>query len=171
MTRHPLPLHMPGWRLCAHVGQAAPPAHWREALAQMLGHRPRRLGEWTELALYGALGCLQAAGETQLPPAARLRLLSRGGPAQAQREALAQWQEDLPMPFTFMQSQPAITLAALAQGLGWQGDAAFLAMRGEGPAALTALGLAGAADAGLLLGRVEAGPDGLRSEWWRWVRQ
>lgn len=164
------PLQQPGWRLAAHVGQAAPPAHWRETLVQMLGHRPRRLGEWTELALYGALGCLQAAGDVRLAPAARLRVLSRGGPAQAQHEALAQWQEGLPMPFTFMQSQPAVTLAALAQALGWQGDAAFMALQGDEVAPLAALGLAGAADDGLLLGRVEAGPEGLRSQWWRWVR-
>lgn len=34
------------------------PADWRERLVARLGQRPRRLGTWTELALYGALECL-----------------------------------------------------------------------------------------------------------------
>ncbi|WP_225784280.1 hypothetical protein [Xenophilus sp. Marseille-Q4582] len=158
-----------GWRLQAHEGQAPLTPDWHDELARRLGHRPRRLGEWTEVALYGALRCLHAAGEAALPPTARLRLLSRGGPAQAQRAALAQSREGLPMPFTFMQSQPAITLAALAQALHWQGDAAFVAAR-DVDAAIW-MGLHGAGAAGALVGVVEAGgPGGLRSEWWRWTR-
>ena len=161
----PPPLRPP-WRLAAHVVNAPPPADWRDELAQMLGHRPRRLGEWTELALYGALSCLRAAGEARLPPGARLRLVSRSGPASAQRDALAQLSEGLPMPFAFMQSQPAITLAALAQALQWQGDAAFMAVRDGQP--FEAQCLRGAGPAGLLLGRVDTGDDGLRSEWKLW---
>ena len=164
-----LALELPGWRLLAHGGQAPLPAGWRDELAHLLGQRPRRLGEWTEAALYGALRCLQAAGETQLPSSARLRLLSQDGPAQALREALAQWREGLPMPFTFMQSQPAIALAGLAQALRWRGDAAFMSAREAVP--LHAMSLRGACEAGALVGVVEAGgPRGLRSEWWRWVR-
>lgn len=155
------------WRLAAHVEHAPPQPGWRDQLAQDLGHRPRRLGEWTELALYGAIRCLQAAGETRLPPGTRLRLASRGGPATAHAGALAQLQDGLPMPFAFMQSQPAITLAALAQALHWQGDAAFLVTRETDPPATHAL--RGAGDPGLLLGVVEAGAQGLRSAWWRWV--
>lgn len=158
-----------GWRLQAHVGGGPLPPDWREELALLLGQRPRRLGEWTEVALYGALRCLQAAGETQLPAAARLRLLSRGGPAQAQRDALAQWREGPPMPFTFMQSQPAVTLAALAQALRWRGDAAFAPM--QEAARLSHLSLLGAGPAGALVGVVEAGAaGGPRSAWWRWTR-
>ena len=162
----------PSWRLAAHVAAAPPPPDWRAELARMLGHRPRRLGEWTELALYGALRCLHEAGEARLPPGARLRLLSRGGPVSAQREALGQWREGLPMPFTFMQSQPALTLAALAQTLQWQGDAAFVPLRDaislEG---VRVMSLHGANPAGALVGVVEdaGGTRECRSEWWRWT--
>lgn len=34
---------------------APPPADWHEQLAQMLGAKPRRIGTWAELGLYGAL--------------------------------------------------------------------------------------------------------------------
>ena len=158
----------PSWRLAAHVAAAPPPPDWREELARMLGHRPRRLGEWTELALYGALRCLHEAGEARLSPGACLRLLSRGGPVSAQREALAQWREGLPMPFTFMQSQPALTLAALAQALQWQGDAAFVTQRNA--QALASLPQGGTGPNGVLCGWVEVDGSGvLCSEWWRWV--
>lgn len=166
MTRQPAA--STHWRLAAHTVHAPPAPGWRDELAQMLGHRPRRLGEWAELALYGALCCLREAGEAQLPAAARLRLASRDGPAAAHREALAQLQDGLPMPFAFMQSQPAITLAALAQALQWQGDAAFV-VASDAQQALPALCLRGAGRAGALLGVVEAHAGALRSEWWRWV--
>lgn len=43
---------------------ATPPAQdWREALAHMLGAKPRRIGAWAELGLYGALTCMAEAGE------------------------------------------------------------------------------------------------------------
>ncbi|RYF82789.1 MAG: hypothetical protein EOO29_05860 [Comamonadaceae bacterium] len=152
--------------MAAHAVHAPPPPDWRDELAQMLGHRPRRLGEWTELALYGALSCMRAAGETRLAPGARLRLSSTRGPATAQREALAQLAEGMPMPFAFMQSQPALTLAALAQALQWQGDAAFVAARDAQQ--FEALCLRGAGPEGVLLGRVDADAQRLRSAWTLW---
>lgn len=156
------------WHLRAQLGSGPPAADWREELAHMLGYRPRRLGEWTELALHGALRCLRAAGETQLPAGARLRVASRSGPASAQREALRQFEEGLPMPFAFIQSQPAITLAVLAQALQWQGDAAFLVA--PEASTLTSLCLQGAPSQGLLLGVIDIGSDGLSSCWQRWTR-
>ncbi len=51
----------------AHVAIDPLPADWRDQLAARLGARPRRLGAWTELAMFGALRCLDAAGETALP--------------------------------------------------------------------------------------------------------
>ena len=42
---------------------APPPADWREQLAQMLGAKPRRIGTWAELGMYGALCCMADAGE------------------------------------------------------------------------------------------------------------
>lgn len=36
------------------------PSDWRDQLVLRLEQRPRRLGTWAELALYGALQCLDA---------------------------------------------------------------------------------------------------------------
>ena len=44
---------MTAWHTLAHHG-APPPPDWRERLAVRLGKRPRRLGAWAELAVYGA---------------------------------------------------------------------------------------------------------------------
>jgi hypothetical protein len=54
-----------------------PPADWREQLAQMLGAKPRRIGTWAELGLYGALRCMAEAGEKTLPQEAQIWLGSR----------------------------------------------------------------------------------------------
>ncbi|WP_038210066.1 hypothetical protein [Xenophilus azovorans] len=159
---------MPGWRLAAQVDLPALPADWRDALAQRLGQRPRRIGVWAELALYGACRCLDEAGEAALPPAARVRVWSLSGAQGAMRTGIGQVRAGLlPMPFHFMQGQPAMMLAALGQALGWRGDAAFVT--GRDAQALLRLALAGAAPAGLLFGRVEEDGDRLRTAWQRWV--
>lgn len=158
---------LPGWRLSARVSIDPPPADWRDALATRLGARPRRIGVWAELALYGALRCLDAADETALPPDARLRVTSLGGPRDATRACLSQLRGGMPLPFDFMQSQPALMLAALAKGLGWQGDASYLVARDTRQ--LTALALCGAGGGGLLLGQVDEGAGSLRCVWERWV--
>jgi len=158
----------PGWRLAAHVDLPVLPADWRDALALRLGERPRRLGAWAELALYGARRCLDEAGEAALPPAARLRVLSLSGAQAAMRAGIAQVRGGaLPMPFQFMQSQPALMLAALGRALGWRGDASFVL--GRDPQALLRLALCGAAPEGLLFGRIEEDGPQLRTAWWRWV--
>jgi hypothetical protein len=158
----------PGWRLAAHVGSTPPPPDWRDALARRLGQRPRRIGPWAELAMYGALQCLDTAGMAHLPTGARLRVASLSGPQGATRASVAQFcNGELPLPFTFMQTQPGTMLAALCQALGWQGDAAFLACR-DGQA-LQRLALQGAGPQGVLFGWVEQDGDALRSEWWYWV--
>jgi 3-oxoacyl-(acyl-carrier-protein) synthase len=159
---------VPGWQLAARVGDAPPPTDWRDALARRLGQRPRRIGPWAELAMYGALQCLNAAGVAQLPAGARLRVASLSGPQGATRASVAQFcSGELPLPFTFMQTQPGTMLAALCQALSWQGDAAFLASRDA--QALQRLALRGAGPQGVLLGWVEQDGDALRSEWWYWV--
>ncbi|RZL64788.1 MAG: hypothetical protein EOP81_07170 [Variovorax sp.] len=145
-----------------------PPLDWREALAHRLGQRPRRIGLWAELALYGARQCLDAAGETALPPGARVRVASLSGPRSAMRASVGQLATGLPMPFSFMQSQPALMLAALGQSLAWHGDAAFVA--GRDAVAVQRFALRGAGPDGVLLGWVEEGAeqaDPLRTEWWR----
>lgn len=152
------------WRLLAHVVAAPPPADWREQLVQRIGTRPRRIGPWAELALYGARRCLDEAGEAVLPAGASLRVASVGGTMDATRVIAQQSLTGLPLPFDFMQSQPSQMLAALSQHLGWQGDARFVSTRDE-PATL-GLAQLESGPAGLLFGWVEAGQ---RSEWWRFA--
>ena len=149
--------------LIAHVTLDPLPADWREQLAHRLGARPRRLGNWAELALYGARACLDAAGETNLPAGALLRVVGTGGPMVATRAVAEQASAGLPMPFSFMQSQPSQMLAAVSQHLGWQGDARFVLSRD--------------ADKSLQLAQLESGPAGLligtvdedrSTQWWRY---
>ncbi|KQV83113.1 hypothetical protein [Rhizobacter sp. Root1221] len=160
----------PGWTVHAHVHLAPPPAGWRDDLARRLGQRPRRLGTWAELALHGARQCLDAAGETTLPADALLRVASHRGTDSATRTAVGQCAGGLPMPFTFLQSQPSQMLAALSQHLGWRGDARFVVA--QDPAAVLHLAQLEAGPAGLLLGWVDEGEadgTGQRSEWWRLI--
>ena len=153
---------MNGWRTLAHVAVDPLPADWREQLATRLGQRPRRIGPWAELALYGARLCLDAAQEATLPAGAQLRVASLNGPIGATRAVAEQAGVGLPLPFSFMQSQPSQMLAALSQHLAWQGDARFTLSRD--PQAVLQLAQAECGPGGLLIGWVE---DGRRSEWWR----
>lgn len=150
---------------------APPAADWREQLAARLGGRPRRIGRWAELGLYGALQCMTAGGETTLGAHAALVLSSQHGPAFAMHEALAQAREGLPLPLTFLQIQPNQLLATLSAQLHWCGDARFVTE--PDPLAVLDLALAmadGHAD-GLLLGWVnELGPQGGLCESSQWLR-
>ena len=142
---------MTAWRMTGRFFASPPPADWRAQLATRLGQRPRRIGEWAELALFGARQCLDNAGETDLPGCALLSLSSLHGPDIALRAALAQMHDGVPMPITFLNSQPSQALPALAQYLGWQGNGRCLTTRDP----LLALQLA----------CLEAGPDGLLAGW------
>jgi hypothetical protein len=155
---------MTTWRTHAHVVVDPLPVNWREQLAQRLGHRPRRIGAWAELALYGARMCLDAAEERALPAGAQLRVASLSGPMSATRAAAQQAETALPLPFTFMQSQASQMLAALSQHLGWQGDARFTLSRE--PNAVLQLAQCECSAEGLLIGWVE---EDRRTEWWRMV--
>jgi hypothetical protein len=104
-----------------------PSADWREQLAARLGSRPRRIGAWAELGLYGALLCMEDAGEATLPQDALVMLTSRHGNHMATSTALEQMRSDLPMPLTFLQTQPSQLLALLAARLDWTGNACFFA--------------------------------------------
>ncbi|HEX3138821.1 MAG TPA: hypothetical protein VHQ87_02130 [Rhizobacter sp.] len=152
------------WRTAAHVVIDPLPADWREQLARRLGQRPRRIGAWTELALYGARVCLDAAQEEALPAGALLRVASLSGPRSATHAIVEQSRMGLPMPFSFMQSQPSQMLAALGQHLAWQGDARFTLCR-DREATLQLAQLESGAP-GVLIGWVE---EDLRTEWWRLV--
>lgn len=152
------------WHVQAHVVVDPLPADWRDRLAQRLRERPRRIGAWAELALYGALLCLDAAHEAAPPAGALLRVASLSGPIGAAHAATQQAMSGLPMPFTFMQSQPSQMLAALSRDLAWQGDARFIV--GRDREALLQLALQESGAAGLLIGWVE---EDRSTEWWRFV--
>lgn len=128
-----------------------PPEDWRDELARMLGTRPRRIGNWAELGLYGALRCMADAGEETLDADARLWLGSRSGTFAATAAVLEQMRDDLPMPLAFLQTQPSQLLAQLAAQLGWNGDACFAA----GSDMASMLRLAATGKAGVLLGWVD----------------
>ena len=145
------------------------PLDWRDQLAAKLGARPRRIGPWAEMALFGALQCLASHGLARLSPHAVLRVSSAFGPIDALALVGAACEDGLlPMPFDFLQSQPSQMLAALSQHLQWRGDGSFVAL--DDWPALTARAAqevaylkrqAEAASqpfAGLLLGRVDVGP-------------
>jgi hypothetical protein len=141
-----------------------PPADWREQLTRMLGTKPRRIGTWAELGLYGALCCMADAGETLLPQDAQLWLGSRRGTYAATATVLDQLRDNLPMPLAFLQTQPSQLLALLAAQLGWKGQACFVA--GGMPQALLNLAAAQAGGGGLLLGWVDE-MDGGSTNWLR----
>jgi hypothetical protein len=143
---------------------APPPADWREQLARMLGAKPRRIGAWAELGLYGALRCMADAGEVTLPQDAQIWLGSRRGTYAATGVVLDQLREDLPMPLAFLQTQPSQLLALLAAQLDWKGHACFVA--GSEPQALMRLASAQAGNGGVLLGWVDE-MDGGASNWLR----
>jgi hypothetical protein len=154
-----------GWRVLAHVRIDPPPTDWRDQLARQLGERPRRIGPWAELALYGARACLDAAQEDRLPSNVSLRVASLTATCATVKTVAEQARAGVPMPFTFMQSQPSQTLAALSRHLGWQGDARFIAARSR--EAVLQLALAESGSDGLMLGWVE---EDRCSEWWRLVQ-
>ncbi len=146
-------------------------ADWREQLAARLGGRPRRIGRWAELGLYGALECLAAAGESGLAKQAAVVLSSQHGPAFAMREALLQAREGLPLPLTFLQIQPSQLLATLSAQLRWSGDARFMSQTDPLAVLELALTMADNNADGLLLGWVnELGVDGSPCESSQWLR-
>jgi len=143
-----------------------PPENWREQLVARLGYRPRRIGILAELALYGALDCLDGAQEKELPGDVLLRVCSLRGPATVISQALEQSREDLMLPFSFLQSQISQILPALVGALNWQGDAAVVTA--SSPMNLALLASQQAGRSGMLLGWVEEG-NPCRSYWIRLV--
>ena len=155
---------MKAWRITGRQF-AAPPPDWRAQLATRLGQRPRRLGEWVELGLWGARQCLDQSGEEKLPANALLSLSTLNGPDIALRSALAQQAVDsVPMPITFLNSQPSQALPALAQYLGWLGNGRCLTTRE--PSLALQLACLEAGREGVLAGWVDEGAPGI-SIWLR----
>lgn len=149
------------WKITGRTSAGTPPENWREQLVARLGYRPRRIGILAELALYGALDCLDNAQENGLPGDALLRVCSMGGPVSAISQVLEQSREDLPLPFSFLQSQTSQILPALAAALNWQGDAGVVMSRHAMNLAL--LACRQAERCGMLLGWVEEKP---RQSYW-----
>lgn len=159
------------WRVAACSVADPPPSHWREELAGLLGVRPRRLGTWAELGLYGARTCLEAAGLAVLPPQAMVCVASLSGSESATHATAAQCRDGLPLPFGFLQSQSSQLLAALGQWLQWEGEGGCLAHRDPAQAWRLAQREALQAQAsGLLLGQVEESGMQLATRWWWLVR-
>jgi hypothetical protein len=149
---------MQNFTITARFHSDPPPQNWRAHLAQRLGARPRRLGLWAELALYGALGCLDVAAEKTLPATANILVASRYGPIEPVRATWQQMQDGLPMPLSFLQTQPSQMLAALATSLNWHGDACFT--HACNPADVMRLAAARGGAAGTLLGWVDEAGQG-----------
>lgn len=95
---------------------------WEKQLVTLLGSKPRRLSHWCELGLYGALSCIKQAGQTTLSSDVAIRVYSEYATIHATRMAMGQATEHLPMPFTFMQTQPCQIFNALGTAVGWHGD-------------------------------------------------
>jgi len=163
---------MNGWQIIGRSALTPPPENWREALATRLGYKPRRIGLWAELVLYGALCCLEDEGAhtstatPRLPADTLVSLASPQGPKRALHDSLAEAQDGQPLPLGFLQGQGNQALAHLCKALGWRGDARCLTTRDP----LDALRLAcqSRPEGGLLLGWVsEDAP--LSSQWLRLV--
>ena len=101
-------------------------------------------------------------GDSGVGNANQLRVASLSGTVGATRTIAEQARTSLPMPFTFMQSQPSQMLAALSQHLAWQGDARFILCRD--PRATLQLAQLECGAAGMLFGWVE---EDRCTEWWR----
>lgn len=156
---------MKAWHTLAHVAVDPLPPDWRDQLAARLGDRPRRIGPWAELALYGARLCLDQAREPILPIGVQLRMASLSGPKSATQSIIEQARAGLPKPFSFMQSQPSHALAVLSQHLAWQGDARFMLCGDKREVLELAQQECEALDApGLLIGWVE---EDQRTQWSR----
>jgi hypothetical protein len=95
---------------------------WGTQLVALLGSKPRRLSRWCELGLYGALSCIRQSEQTGLSSDVAIRVYSEYATINATRMAMEQATEHLPMPFTFMQTQPCQIFNALGAAVGWHGD-------------------------------------------------
>lgn len=113
------------FRVRACYNQAIP-KDWREQLIVLLGNRPRRLSLWCELGLFGALSCLKQAGiehpSISLSSHISITLVSHIATITSTQKALEQARDNLPMPFTFMQTQPGQLFNALGSALDWHGN-------------------------------------------------
>lgn len=106
---------------------------WPVQLATLLGSKPRRLSRWCELGLYGALSCIKTGnaqqGSAQFSNEVVIRVYTENSTINASLQAIAQSLEHLPMPFTFMQTQPGQLFNAIGTAIDWHGDGSTVAGR------------------------------------------
>jgi hypothetical protein len=102
-------------------------AGWEERMVALLGSKPRRLSRWCELGLWGALSCLRKSPNGHFSSLIAIRVYSESGTIHATRKALAQLDEHLPMPVTFMQTLPGQLFNAIGAAVGWHGDGCTVA--------------------------------------------
>lgn len=144
------------------------PSDWPTQLVSLLGSKPRRLSRWCELGLFGALSCIREAsakqGSDQLSDQLKIRVYTEYSTILASRQAIGQSQEHLPMPFTFMQTQPGQLLNALGAAIGWHGDGLTMAGRNRQE---TEIELLQTLHGSALLGWVDEVPEAISR--WIWL--
>jgi hypothetical protein len=100
---------------------------WERRLVDLLSSKPRRLSRWCELGLWGALSCVRKVSDGDLSSTVSIRVYSENGTIHATRKALAQTDEHLPMPVTFMQTLPGQLFNAIGAAVEWHGDGCTVA--------------------------------------------
>ncbi|MGL4766524.1 MAG: hypothetical protein ACRCV6_00325 [Formosimonas sp.] len=113
------------WRVIARSPVHSSLFNWRERLVELVGHKPRRISALAESVLYGALDCLAQVPDFNVHDLSVIRLTTVRGPYTASKKVLRSSEHELPMPFTFLQSQTSQALVALVAQLKWQGDASI----------------------------------------------
>jgi hypothetical protein len=112
---------------------------WERRLVDLLGSKPRRLSRWCELGLWGALSCVRKVSDDDLSSTVSIRVYSENGTIHATRKALAQTDEHLPMPVTFMQTLPGQLFNAIGAAVEWHGDGCTVAAATRQQAEVTML--------------------------------
>lgn len=106
---------------------------WQTELVTLLGSKPRRLSRWCELGLFGALLCIKNSNQQSESPhlsnEVDIRVYTESSTIIASQLAIEQSQEHLPMPFTFMQTQPGQLFNALGAAINWHGDGSTVSGR------------------------------------------
>lgn len=100
--------------------------NWRTQLVNRLGYKPRRLSQWCELGLWGALESLAQVDQALVNDTLTVRVYTRHSTLNASLQALEQLRSFPPMPFTFLQTQPGQLLGHLGKALNWRGDGVVL---------------------------------------------
>lgn len=114
------------WRIESRSSECLYSDDWRQELAILLGYRPRRMSLFAESVMYGALMCLSRVSDFAPSNLSTIRLSSSWGAYTSTRKAVESSINELPLPFTFLQSQMSQALASLVSALKWHGDASII---------------------------------------------